>query len=905
MRLSDKAAASGLDLDAPGLSRPTLGLVPHGHVSRVYNQHSRVRNAQGGFDDRPVPTDAFDFPAIADLVALNNFIAAALAAFASAGFAASPRCGRVLLTGHSGGGAALDALFRSFAGQPVKNNGVHYFDATYGNPGSQSNPHPLIRPSGWLDTVLARDSGALTRVADAAARVRYMQSDGAGLRILFIEGSGTAPLAHAADDFVRNRLNTLVADQGLRQFLRRYYRAQRVARPAAIGHSDIPHAFGGRLLADPADDLGADAIDLAAAAPARSHGVDLPARAADAEESLAWSPVTALNAIPGGRFPQRPADAASGSAFIRDILNLRGVDRENRIRDELTRGNFPDFLRGFQPVAMSEGGHRATIFVMRDYLAVGSDNDFVRMPMDAITAQSVADAFECMLPTAKMVEAIYQASPNRLPALPRDYWRRAPGRQTSTEAYAEHSAAIDAQMRGRALAPGSFVAGHKKDVVIAHTYSFRDRQGTLQPRLAFYGWYDQQGRPIQDQNGRRGFPDFAHEPSYADYSHGVRLVSRTMEIDGQFRPVAEILADPTLNSLLSAEGPITAPRITVNRSSAAASAHAADSPGRMFSGPSSPRVDALGYGEQIDGQIQASVETLLAAFMGVPARVGGTELRVHVPYFINAHNVNCAAPQGPTQARLCAALRNRANAARDLRELVQHPRFAHARVGKPTPEEIRELLQLALDGGMVQRDLRLTSAPTTTDLRNFLIKFGIGIDCSGFVSQTLNRILLDIAGGHAPQLDLRGTGAAALRGNSRSFAIVGDPTDLRPGDTMWSQSPAPPEGRGGMHIRILSRVGTRAGHIEFETAESKAGAGSPGHVGPTAGYWRLEGDARGLARTGQPGFQNWRLLTATSPGASDNEWRPSAVRHVFSHYLPLSRLLQERGVQAARINLAS
>ena len=47
---------------------------------------------------------------------------------------------------------------------------------------------------------------------------------------------------------------------------------------------------------------------------------------------------------------------------------------------------------------------------MPDYLAVGSDDDFVRMPMTPQTAQQIADLFGCILPTRKMVDAIDAAA---------------------------------------------------------------------------------------------------------------------------------------------------------------------------------------------------------------------------------------------------------------------------------------------------------------------------------------------------------------------------------------------------------------------------------------------------------------------------------------------------------------
>ena len=45
-----------------------------------------------------------------------------------------------------------------------------------------------------------------------------------------------------------------------------------------------------------------------------------------------------------------------------------------------------------------------------------------------------------------------------------------------------------------------------------------------------------------------------HAAWYADYSHGIRLVSDTIFVDGQARSVFDVLEDPAQVGLLSDEG---------------------------------------------------------------------------------------------------------------------------------------------------------------------------------------------------------------------------------------------------------------------------------------------------------------------------------------------------------------
>jgi hypothetical protein len=47
-----------------------------------------------------------------------------------------------------------------------------------------------------------------------------------------------------------------------------------------------------------------------------------------------------------------------------------------------------------------------------------------------------------------------------------------------------------------------------------------------------------------------------HGARYADYSHGVRLVSDVVYVDGEPRSMAEVLADPQLASVVSEDGPM-------------------------------------------------------------------------------------------------------------------------------------------------------------------------------------------------------------------------------------------------------------------------------------------------------------------------------------------------------------
>src|SRR5207342_2669624 len=116
--------------------------------------------------------------------------------------------------------------------------------------------------------------------------------------------------------------------------------------------------------------------------------------------------------------PARRPGAITGSTFAKSIATMDVTHRERAILQELLAGNLPDFLRTLVPVVLDS--HRvparvstATIFAMSDYLAIGSDEDFLRVPMNLETARALAAEFHFVLPTTKMVDEIYRQAAHR------------------------------------------------------------------------------------------------------------------------------------------------------------------------------------------------------------------------------------------------------------------------------------------------------------------------------------------------------------------------------------------------------------------------------------------------------------------------------------------------------------
>ena len=193
-------------------------------------------------------------------------------------------------------------------------------------------------------------------------------------------------------------------------------------------------------------------------------------------------------------------------------------------------------------VSLSGMKHRIIFKVLPDYMAIGPDSDFVRIPMTSDTAQRIADLTDTLLPSVKMVDAIYWSAQVKLEPQPLPE----SSQMGSNESYLDHNRMIERQRLGGGTNLRSLIAGDKKDLVITN------RLNDHPNHLAICGWHRMEdGKPVPIQP-----LSIAHLKDYVDYSHGVRLVSKTAVVDGKVRPIPNILRDPELCGALSDEGPI-------------------------------------------------------------------------------------------------------------------------------------------------------------------------------------------------------------------------------------------------------------------------------------------------------------------------------------------------------------
>jgi len=160
--------------------------------------------------------------------------------------------------------------------------------------------------------------------------------------------------------------------------------------------------------------------------------------------------------------------------------------------------------------------------------------------MGPLAAQRVADSLYCSLPTTFLSDRIDEVSEGRIEIFP---FRPVGDRNMKPLCFEDSNNAINALMRSKGLKFGQFVSGLKKDVVLTTRL---ENEPDYYRHVAIYGWFHPDGHPQQPLFIRHG--NF-----YSDYSHGIRLIYRTIKIDGKEYDLRAVLEDPFLFRLVSKE----------------------------------------------------------------------------------------------------------------------------------------------------------------------------------------------------------------------------------------------------------------------------------------------------------------------------------------------------------------
>ena len=248
------------------------------------------------------------------------------------------------------------------------------------------------------------------------------------------------------------------------------------------------------------------------------------------------TPIRRLN------IPQREGDAESGSSFMERIAPLSLEEREEEIYKALSAGNMPDFLKRtliMQGEFADSAGtvHTVHYELMPDYLSVGNDSDFCRIPMNPHTAQRIATLYGASLLTSKLSDHIYRMAPLKLSPF---FYAPVGNANELVSKFVEHNAQIEKQKAEAEGKNGQLIAGIKKDIILSA------RLAKQANKVVIYGWHKPDGIPIQAVYS-------GHVDWYVDYSHGIRLVNNQVLIDGNPYLLTDVLSDPLLYTIFSDE----------------------------------------------------------------------------------------------------------------------------------------------------------------------------------------------------------------------------------------------------------------------------------------------------------------------------------------------------------------
>ncbi|MEM6532686.1 MAG: peptidoglycan-binding protein [Myxococcota bacterium] len=224
----------------------------------------------------------------------------------------------------------------------------------------------------------------------------------------------------------------------------------------------------------------------------------------------------------------REAIPVLGGQDFLTLMETEPTDQEELIVQAVLAGNVPDHVRSLVPVTVGRHGMEVTFYTLPDVISIGSNDDYVAIPMNRVSAERIAARLGMMLPTPQMVDDRWDQADYRF--VPASLGGAATAR---ISAYREHNAMLQ-----REGTEGSLVGGMAKVYVT-------DSESEL-GHIGYYGWMRANGTPIQ--------PSYdAHNRNYADYSHGALLSSLFVHIDGVAYSVHDLLRHPTMHRLISHE----------------------------------------------------------------------------------------------------------------------------------------------------------------------------------------------------------------------------------------------------------------------------------------------------------------------------------------------------------------
>jgi hypothetical protein len=245
-----------------------------------------------------------------------------------------------------------------------------------------------------------------------------------------------------------------------------------------------------------------------------------------------------------------------------ESLPDHGGEREASIVEAVRSGHYAPIF--WQPVEQVVRGKSITYYVSADVLRLGDAEDSFRVNCTARSAQYLADALGCYLPTTKICDDLYRMVSSRnidlAPCLqPPDpakrqarYQGRSP-RMDDKQAMLIHHECVQAQLRKRVPPTQPRIACNAgKDWVLTNVLLTKKAS-----TAANYGWFSGLA-PYRTTSGLSAWQQlgFRHNLDHVDYSQTLRLVHDVVLVDGTETSFAEIARHDQLSAAISDEGPL-------------------------------------------------------------------------------------------------------------------------------------------------------------------------------------------------------------------------------------------------------------------------------------------------------------------------------------------------------------
>jgi hypothetical protein len=231
--------------------------------------------------------------------------------------------------------------------------------------------------------------------------------------------------------------------------------------------------------------------------------------------------------------------------FIDGLPQRPGAAREEAILAAVREGRVAPV--SWVEIVSEHRGRRALINVSADALRVGDEEMSVRVNTTPRTMQRIVDLLDCVMPTTRICDLIWEQATVRLPPC----ILRADSEMASTARMLQHHHSVEAKRAGR--------AGLTENV--GKHWVLTNRLAGAGNRAANYGWFDASAPRASGAHRVWQTLGLAHDADHVDYSQVVRLVRRRCLVDGDERDLLDVMCDPDLAPLASSEGPLRVVRV--------------------------------------------------------------------------------------------------------------------------------------------------------------------------------------------------------------------------------------------------------------------------------------------------------------------------------------------------------